>query len=304
MGAGGVGGYFGGMLARSGEDVTFVARGKHMDAINRDGLRVESVAVGDFTVRPTALERPDGARKADVVLFCVKSYHNERAIETIRPAVGEKTSILTLQNGVGSGDQLADAFGRDKVLLGAAYIDAMRKSPGVVAQIGGPCRIVFGEEDGGQSPGAINLQEVFRRADINSDLSGDVLTELWNKLIFICALSGMTCIARASFSDVLDSPGTLGLTWQVMREASEVGRARGIGLDAGIVESTMANIQRLHRSMLSSMYLDLEAGNPLEIGVLNGAISRVGREVGIATPVNDFITACLSVADGKSGSTP
>ena len=302
MGTGGVGGYFGGVLARSGEDVTFVARGEHLDVINRDGLRVESVAVGDFTVRRPALERPDGAWKADVVLFCVKSYHSEGAIETIAPAVGEDTSILTLQNGVGSGDQLVDAFGRDRVLLGAVYIDAMRRSPGVVAQIGGPCRIVFGLEDGRQSPGAIALQEVFRRAGIDAQLSGDVLTELWNKLIFICALSGMTCIARASFSEVLDSPGTLDLTWRVMREAFEVGRAKGIGLDPGIVESTMSDIQRMHRSMISSMYLDLESGNPLEIAVLNGAISRVGREVGVATPVNDFITDCLNVADSKARS--
>ena len=183
MGAGGVGGYFGGLLARSGEDVTFVARGEHLDTINRHGLRVESVAVGDFTVHPPAVERPDGTWEADVVLFCVKSYHNEAAIETIRPAVGEGTSILTLQNGVGSGDQLADAFGRDRVLLGAVYIDAMRKSSGVGAQIGGPCRIVFGQEDGQKSPGAVELQGVFQRASIDSYLSEDVLTELWNKLI-------------------------------------------------------------------------------------------------------------------------
>ena len=262
MGTGGVGGYFGALLARSGQDVTFVAGGEHLDAINRHGLRVESVAVGDFTVHPTALERPDGAWKADVVLFCVKSYHNEGAIEAITPAVGESTSILTLQNGVGSGDQLADAFGRDRVLLGAVYIDAMRKSPGVVAQIGGPCRIVFGEENGRLSPRGIELQQVLQRAGIDTDLSEDVLTELWNKLIFICALSGMTCVARASFSEVLDSPGTLDLTWRVLREASEVGRAKGVGLDADIVESTMSNIQRFHRSMVSSMHLDLAAGNP------------------------------------------
>ena len=109
----------------------------------------------------------------------------------------------------------------------------------------------------------------------------------------------MTCIARASFSEVLDSPGTLDLAWRVLREASEVGRASGVGLKADIVESTMSNIQQSHRSMVSSMHLDLEAGNPLEISVLNGALSRLGREVSVGTPVNDFITACLNVADTK-----
>ena len=122
MGAGAVGGYFGGVLSKSGEEVTFVARGQHLEAINRDGLRVESVASGDFTVHPPAIERPDGTWKADLALLYVKSYHNQQAMETMKPAVGDSTAILTLQNGIGSGDRLASIYGREKVLLGAAYI--------------------------------------------------------------------------------------------------------------------------------------------------------------------------------------
>ena len=297
MGAGAVGGYFGGMLARSGEDVTFLARGPHLEAINTQGLRVESAASGDFTVNPPAMQSPDGTWNADLVLFCVKSYHNVQAIETMRPAVGDATTILTLQNGIGSGDQLAGVFGREKVLLGAAYIDAVRKAPGVVAQYGDTCRIVFGEEDGRETARAVRIRDVFQGAGVDANLSTNVLRDLWSKLILICALSGMSCITRAPIAEVLDTPETLDLTRQVMREAADAGRAQGVNLDDDIVESTMAHLQEGKQDAISSMYLDLEAGNPLEVSVLNGAVSRAGQEAGVATPVNDFITACLNVAD-------
>ena len=297
MGAGAVGGHFGGVLARSGEDVTFVARGQHLAAINGHGLRVESVAAGDFTVHAPGVERPDGTWKADLALLCVKSYDNREAIETMEPAVGESTTVLTLQNGIGSGDELAHAFGREKVMLGAAYIEAMRKGPGVVAQGGGPCRIVFGEADGRATPRALEIRDTFQRAGIDVQLSTNVHGELWNKLIFICALSGMTCIARAPLAQVLDTPETLDLAREVMREAANVGKAKGVDLEEGVVEATMDNLIKFRHDLTSSMYLDLEAGNPLEVGVLNGAVSKAGKEVGIPTPANDFITTCLAVAD-------
>ena len=300
MGAGAIGGYLGGVLSRSGQDVTFVARGPHLDAITGGGLRVESVVSGDFTVRAPAVEKPDGTWAADLVLFCVKAYHNQHAIEAMKPGVGDDTSILTLQNGLASGDRLAQVFGRDRVMLGAAYIDAMRKGPGVVAEVGGTCRVVFGEEDGGQTPRAVEIRDALERAGVETNLSTDVLKELWNKLIFICALSGMTCIARAPIAEVLNTPETLELTWRVLREVAAVGRAKGIGLDDDIVEATMERLQGSKHELISSMHLDLESGNPLEVEGLNGAVARIGKEVGVATPVNGFITACLTVADGKA----
>ncbi|MCI0441440.1 MAG: 2-dehydropantoate 2-reductase [Chloroflexi bacterium] len=312
MGAGAVGGYFGGALSRAGEDVTFIARGRQLEAMQKYDLRVESATMGDFTVRPRVVERPDGSWKADLVLLCVKSYQNEEAIEAMRPAVGDDTVVLTLQNGIGGGDQLAAALGRERVLLGAAYIEAMRKAPGVVHQAGGPPRIVFGEEacpersrrDGSESQRGLVIRDTLRRAGIDAQLSPDIMKALWSKLIFICALSGMTCITRASFAEVIDTPQTRELTWQVMREAFSVGRASGVGLDGDIVEKTMAEFQRDKQDLISSMYLDLQAGNPLEIGVINGAVSRIGKEVGVATPVNDFITACLAIADNRARGLP
>ena len=300
MGTGAVGGYFGGVLSKGGEDVVFVARGQHLEAIESGGLRVESVTSGDFTIHPPVQDKLDGSWQADLALFCVKGYQNEQAINTIRPAVGDGTTVLTLQNGIGSADQLANAFGRENVLSGAAYVDAMRKAPGVVAELGGECRIVFGEEDGCETERATRIRDTLHKVGIETHLSRNVSKVLWNKLIYICALSGMTCITRASFAEVMGTPETLDLTWRVMREAAEAGRAKGIDLDKDVVESTMAGFQEYKEDLISSMHLDLEAGNPLEIAFLNGAVSRIGKEVGVATPVNDFITACLSIADGKA----
>ncbi|MCH8206143.1 MAG: ketopantoate reductase family protein [Chloroflexi bacterium] len=300
MGTGAVGGCFGGMLSHAGYDVTFVARGANLEAIRANGLRVESVAAGNFTVNPPLIERPDGTWKADLVLFCVKSYHNEAAMEEMAGAVGDGTAILTLQNGLGSGDLLSKRFGREKVLLGAAYIEAARKAPGVFAELGGGCRVAFGEQDGAETERAVRIRDSLERAKVDVELSADVQTSLWNKLVVVCAFSGMACITRASFVEVLDTRETSDLTRQVMQEAADVGRAVGAQLADDVVDSGMANLERHKHELSSSMYLDLQAGNPLEVGVLNGAVSRYGKEAGVATPANDFITACLTVADRRA----
>ena len=173
VGAGGVGGYYGGVLSRSGEEVTLVARSDHLRAILRDGLRVRSEAAGDFTVRPMATDRPDGSWKADLALFCVKGYHNKQAIEVMAPAIGEDTDILTLQNGIGAGEELADAFGRDRVLMGATYIDGWIEAPGLVGEGGGAFQTVFGEATGEKTARANRILDTFTRAGIDTELSSE-----------------------------------------------------------------------------------------------------------------------------------
>ena len=296
MGAGAVGGCFGGMLARSGADVTFLARGPQLEAMQSSGLRVESAAVGEFVVHPAAVDRLNGDWQADLIVFCVKAYDNAGAIELIASSVGSSTAILTLQNGVGGGDQLAKAFGRDRVLLGAAYIEASRTAPGAVAHTGSAA-IVYGEEDGVRTGRVDDIHELLSRAGIEARVSEDILADLWSKLVFICALSGMTCITRSSFGRVIDTSATRDLARQVMREAEAVGRARGVKLAADIVDSTMAHFLANKDEMVSSMHADLIAGKPLELSVLNGAVTRMGKEARVATPANDFITACLTPAD-------
>lgn len=302
MGTGAIGGCYGGLLARSGEDVLFAARGDNLRAISDVGLRVDSATFGEFVVRPKAVDRLDGSWTADLILLCVKGYHNEQAISDMSPAVGDNTTILTLQNGIGSGEQLAQRFGADKVLLGAAYIDAERTAPGVFAQRGSPPRIVLGEEDGELTDRSKAIAEVLQQARIETELSTNVLTALWSKLVYICALSGMSCITRASFSDVLETQETYTMTMQVMTEALKVGQASGVPLDDELPNSVMEGFQEEKGGLISSMHTDLMAGNPLEVSLINGAVARIGREVGVETPANSFIAACLAIADNKARS--
>lgn len=300
MGSGGVGGYYGAVLHRAGHDVTFVARGDHLEAIRRDGLRVESVGSGNFTIRPNATDRPDPSHAADLVLYCVKGYDNDEVIPLLAPAVAAHTSVLTLQNGIGSGDVLSQAFGVEKVLLGATYIDAEKTAPGVVAETGRVREIVFGEESGGTRPQTIAVRDSLTSTGVDVDLTSAVTSELWAKLIYICALSGMMCITRGTFPEILANPATEQMTWDVMREVEAVAEAKGVALRPRVVEDTMGRFRLVKANGISSMYVDLQRGGPLEVGVLNGAVSGFGKELSVATPINDFITACLTIAHDRA----
>jgi 2-dehydropantoate 2-reductase len=293
MAAGSVGGYFGGLLTRAGNDVLFVARGENLAAIENRGLIVESVTTGDFSVDARAVERPGGSWTADLVLFCVKSYHNDVAIETISPAVGPLTTILTLQNGIGSGDELSAAFGPQRVMLGAAYVEAAHPGPGLFQELGGQCRIVFAEQDGSPSPHGGKIQQAFADAGIDSEIAEDIEQALWNKLVYICGLSGMTCITHSSFAEVMDSPETRAMTLGVLCEATAVGKAAGVNLAPDLAETTMEVFVEEGDHLISSMHADLTAGRPMEFGNLNGKVSELGHQLGVPTPINDFITACL-----------
>jgi 2-dehydropantoate 2-reductase len=300
MGSGGVGGYYGAVLHRAGHDVTFVARGDHLDAIQKNGLQVESVGSGNFTIHPTVTNKPDLSHASDLVLFCVKGYDNDGAIPLMAPAVAAHTSILTLQNGIGSGDVLGQAFGVEKVILGATYIDAEKTAPGVVAETGRVREIVFGAETGDRSDKAVAVRDALVSAGVDVDLTETVTSELWAKLIYICALSGMMCITRATFPEILANPGTEQMTWDAMREVEAVAEAKGIVLRPQVVEQTMARFRQVKANGISSMYVDLQRGGPLEVGVLNGAVSRFAKELSVTTPINDFIAACLTIPHDRA----
>ena len=297
MAAGSVGGYFGGLLARAGNDVLFIARGDNLAAIERDGLRVESVTSGDFTIPAgvaRAAERPDPSWTADLALFCVKSYHNAVAMETIAPSIGADTAIITLQNGLGSGDELSSVFGAHRVMLGAAYVEAAHPAPGVFSELGGDCRIVFAEQDGAPSERGSEIAAILAGAGIDSEIAPDIQQALWNKLVYICGLSGMTCITHSSFAEVMDTPATAAMALQVLEEAAAVGRASGVNLDDALVPSIMSGFVEDKDHLISSMHADLSAGKPMEFGNLNGKVSELGARLGVPTPINDFITACLT----------
>ena len=293
MGSGGVGGYFGAVLSRSGHDVTFIARGDHLKSILKNGLRIESITSGNFNIDANAVDKPAKSYQADLILYCVKGYDNAQAIDIIQTAVGDQTLILTLQNGIGSGEILSSRFGASQILLGVTYMDSLRKDPGVIAELGGRCNILFGEENGNQSNKSREVLRAFQKAKIDVQLSSDILKELWNKLIYISALSGMTCVTRSTFDEILAVPLTLETTLELMRETESVARAKGIKLENDIVDTAMSYFNDNRKTLFSSMYADLERGNRLEVEVLNGAVARIGDDLGVPTPVNSFITACL-----------
>ena len=300
MGPGGVGGFYAGVLSRAGHDVTVVARGEHLEAIARDGLRVESVNAGNFTARLAVTDRPGKGDTPDLVLFCVKGYDNPVAIDLIRPAVGPNTSVLTLQNGIGSGDQLGAALGTDRILLGATYIDGDKKGPGLVTETGKSPLVVFGEQDGRATARAEQVRASFAGAGVPVELSRNVEKALWEKLVYICGWSGMICVTRTFFPEIFETPEAEAMTRTVMGEALAVGRAKQIDLDSNLVEATLNEFRDVGDDPVSSMFTDLRRGGRLEIEVLNGAVCRMGRETGVPTPANDFITACLLVPHNRA----
>ena len=294
MAAGAVGGYFGSVIAEK-HDVVLIARNEHLKAIQEKGLKVESKTSGNFISRATAVAQPEEGYVADVVLYCVKAYHNESACDVIAPAVGPETAVLTLQNGIGSGDFLSNRFGEERVLLGAAYIEASRVKPGITEEHGGGCRIALGNKLGISTPKTNMVSELLKSSNIDHEVSTDIMSALWKKLVFITALSGMTCLVRARFEQVLDNPQTHALAIKVMSETKAVADAEGINLPSDVVETTMADFM-LHKSeLVSSMHQDLLSGRPLEVNVINGAVSQMGRIHNISTPINDVITSCLSL---------
>ena len=292
MGAGGVGGYFGGLLARAGNDVTLIARGPHLEAIRDRGLQVKGHRE-EFTVNVAATDDPRKAAPADLVIFSVKTYQNAAAIPAMAPMVGESTSVLTLQNGVDGYQQVAGVVGADRVLPGAAYIESQIEAPGVIRQVGDVVRIAFGEVGGQRTSRAEAILDTLRTAGITAELSTDVVKELWTKLLFIATLAGLTSTARAPLSRLMEHEAARETVLASMREVEAVGRARDVRLDPDVVETTMRYMETSTKDLHASMHTDLELGRPLELEALNGAVVRLGREAGVPTPVHSILYSLL-----------
>jgi len=297
MGTGAVGGYVGGRLAQAGHRVGFVARGDHLRALQDTGLRLRST-LGDVTLRKVqAAEDPrqacaDGG-PVELILFTVKAHQSAAAIRRIAPVVGPETRVLTLQNGVEGVEQLRAAFGDERVLGGVAYIEAFLEGPGVVAHTSPFARVVFGPLVGADAA-AERALAAFAEAGVEAKIVDDPIQAVWRKWLLICAFSGMTALTRKPIGPILARPETRALLRAAMQEVADLAAARGIALGAGAVDATMRMAsENLEPTMTSSLARDLAAGKPLELEALNGSASRLGRELGVPTPVNDVIYAAL-----------
>lgn len=301
MGAGGVGGYFGGLLARAGHDVTLIARGAHLEAIRAQGLRVEGVEER-FTVKAPASDDPRQVGPVDLVLYCVKTYHNATAIPLLPPLLRKDTVVLTLQNGVSSAQELAAVLGPGPILTGAVYIEVTIREPGVIVQSGGPRRIVFGEPVGGPSPRARRLCDVLVQAGIRAEVAEDTRRALWTKFMFLASFAALTGLSRAPAGKLRADPETRELLVRAMEEVLAVGQAHGVPLEHKAVSEALVFLDSVPASFTSSLHRDLDAGRPLELEVLSGDIWRLGREASVATPVHELFYRCLKIA--AAGSAP
>ena len=300
MGAGGVGGYFGARLAQAGEQVSFIARGRHLEALRSKGLTVKS-ALGDAQLKVRAFQDPREAGPADVVMFAVKLWDTEGAAEQIRPIV-ESGVVIPFQNGVESIARLSAVLGKDKVMGGSAYIGTRIKSPGIIEHTGTMARLRFGPVVESQRAPAESFLKICKSAGINAELSDDIALVNWEKFAFLVAVSGTTALTRAPLGVVRGDPDLRWMFEQAMRETWTLARARGVKLPDDFVEKQVAFLDTLPAEMRASMLHDLEAGNRLEAPWLCGAVARMAAEQGLQAPVNRAIYAALKpYVDGSQG---
>ena len=292
MGAGSVGGYLGGMLARGGHEVSLIVRGEHLAAIRERGLSVVRDQE-EFTVSCAAADDPADVGPVDLALLTTKTYQNGAAVPAMAPMVGPDTTVLCLQNGIDSYLAAADAFGQDGVMAGAVYIEAGRVGPGVVRQAGDVVRVVFGEPFGERPDRGAAIEETFRDSGIPAELTKDVRTGLWSKFLFITTMAGTTAMARERLAELMPRPEWRQVVVGCLKEIEAAGRANGVNFPSDIHETTLAYIEENLEDLQASMHTDVMAGRPLELETFTGAVVRAGRAAGVPTPINDVIYAML-----------
>ena len=294
LGSGGVGGYFGGRMAAGGCDVTFIARGKHLQAIRDRGLRIASRDMGDALVEPArATDDPAEVGVVDYVIVAVKLWDTEASGRAMLPMLGPDTTVLSLQNGVEGDAILAGVVGGERLIGGVAFIASSIGAPGVIRHIGTMQRVVIGEYHGRSSRRIEALHEALRSGGVVAEISGDIQRTIWEKFVFLVGLSATTTLLRTPLGPIRQDPAHRTLLLDVMRETVAVGRARGVPLPEDFAEDRLEFADGLPADMTSSMHHDLEAGNPLELAWLSGAVTRLGLEAGIATPANRKVCDAL-----------
>ncbi|MGA8049308.1 MAG: 2-dehydropantoate 2-reductase [Burkholderiales bacterium] len=299
MGAGGVGGYFGGQLARAGNDVTFIARGRHFEALRANGLTLRTPA-GDETLKVKSVDDPSAAGTADVVLFAVKLWDTESAAERIRPVVADGGIVIPFQNGVESIERIGKVLGTERVMGGAAYIAARIGEPGIIVQTGQMARLRFGAVRPSQRAAAAAFHAACVKAGIHAELTDDIVRVLWEKFVLLVALSGTTTVSRSRIGVVRADADLRWLLEAAMQETCQVGRRRGVALADDLVAATLRMVDSLPAEMTSSMHGDLDAGGRLEAPWLAGAVARMAAELGLPAPANRAIYAALKpFVDGK-----
>ncbi len=292
IGAGGVGGYFGGRLAASGEDVHFVARGEHLNALRTKGLRIQSPKGDAHVPRVNATSDAATIGHADVVLFTVKMYDVDAGAAMLPPLIGPDTVVITLQNGVEAVDMVARHVPRVHVAGGVAYVAAVISQPGTILHTALDT-LIFGELDGRRSPRLERFAESCLRAGFQARVSDRIDVDLWGKFARLTVFSGMTAVTRSPLGVIREDPDLTAMMKAALQESLQVARASGVALPDQYMKEIMTMVGEMPANSKSSMLEDLERGKRLELPWLNGAMARLGREAGVPTPTHQFIAAVL-----------
>jgi 2-dehydropantoate 2-reductase len=296
LGSGAVGGYYGARLALAGHDVTFIARGAHLAAIRARGLTVRSATLGDFNVRAPAESDTRNVAPVDVVVVAVKAYDNPDALPLIAPMLGPGSSVLTLQNGLDSTQDLAAVLGEARVIGGTTYIATALIEPGIIEQTGTHRRIVFGEVFGTlprSSSRVRAIHEAFAGADIQSEPVEDGRVPIWEKFIFLTVLAGFTGASRLPIGPIWSDPYIRRQFLEACREVERVARAEGINVAADVVDRVTRYVPSIPGTMRSSLLIDLAQGKRIEVEALHGALVRRAARSGVQVPIMSTLYAVL-----------
>lgn len=296
FGTGGVGGYFGGLLAHAGYDVTFIARGEHLKAIQTHGLQIKSVN-GDFIVHPAqATDNPETVEALDYVIVAVKHYQLPGSISSLQALVDAQTTLVPLLNGVDAHEQLIDAYGSESVVGGFCSLVTLIEDPGVIRQESVLRRVVLGELDRSKSDRVEWLVQAWQKSGAEAIHAEDIHAAMWTKFLFISAFGGVASLSRSTAGEILSIAETRRLFIEAMEEVAALARAQDIAIQPDAVGSALSMLENFEPTATSSMQRDVADGNPFELEAFNGTIVRLGGELGIATPVNDAIYALLRPA--------
>ena len=293
IGAGGVGGYFGGRLAQSGVDTTFIARGATLEALRTRGLRVDSIQ-GDFILdRVNATGDPSTIGNVDAVLVAVKAWQIPEAAETLKPVIGDDTVVVPLENGMDAPDQLAAVLGREHVLGGLCALVSFQVAPGHIRHAAAEPMVLFGELDNRRSARAERLCDAFVRAGVKAEIPPDIHRSMWTKFLFIAPMSGVGAVTRLPVGVWRAVPETRAMARRAIEELQALAHARGVSLDPNAVELTLQRMDNLAPESTASLQRDVMEGKPSELDAQLGAVVRMGRESGVPTPVCELLYSAL-----------
>jgi len=295
MAAGAVGSYFGGRMQAAGHDVAYIARRAHLDALRKNGLKIESVHGDLHLPKVNATSDPKEVGPVDIVLFAVKLWDTETAAELAKPLVGPNTRVITLQNGVDSYERVSSILGTDATCPGTAYIAAVLAGPGVMRHTSKFATMRVGRMDGKPDAKLAAFVEAAKAANIDIQPQDDMNRERWQKFIFLSSMAGVNCMTRQPIGKVLADPDTRAFYKKLMEECIAVGQKSGARVPSSWVDDRLTFSDNAPPGMKASMFHDLEAGNRLELDWLTGKVVSLGRELGVPTPASDAVYAAVKL---------